>query len=332
MQAVILAAGRGSRLRHLTRTRSKAMLPVAGRPIVERVIDLLAVHGVEDLILVIHPDDEDIARHVQERAITPGRVRFACQRQRRGMAHAVSQARPLIEGDFVLSACDNLVSPEDVGRLFAAWQDQPHPSAVLALLPVEPQRLGSVGIVEMDGPWVTRIVEKPPPDEAPSDVSSLPLYIFSPSLLDYLSQVPLSPRGEYELQDAIQMLIERQGRVRGVALRGRMTLTHPRDLLALNRHYLARQEPRLQVCASSGRGTTFAPPVLVEDGVEIGAGSAVGPSVYAEAGCSIGAGATVRDTVLLRDAVVPPGATVSGAVLPDESPTYSLGGGPQLDM
>ena len=319
MQGVILAAGRGSRLRHLTRTRSKAMLPIAGRPIVERVVELLAAQGVRDFVLVVHPDDEGIVRHFRGRAAAP-RVRFAFQRERRGMAHAVSQARPLIEGDFILSACDNLVAPDDVGQLLAAWRARPQPSAVLALLPVEPERLGSVGIVERDGPWVTRIVEKPAPDEAPSDVSSLPLYIFSHRLLDYLPEISLSPRGEYEIQDAIQMLIEGEGRVRGVVLQGRMTLTHPRDLLALNRHYLDRLDPSRQVSPTPGRGAAFVPPVLVEGGVEIGAGSTIGPSVYAEAGSRVGAGATVRDTVLLRDAVVAPGATVSGAVLPDEAP------------
>lgn len=318
MQGVILAAGRGSRLRHLTRTRSKAMLPIVGRPIVERVMRLLADRGTRDFILVIHPDDEAIVRHFRARARFPGRIRFAHQLRRRGMADALLQARSLIEGDFILSACDNLVSSDDVGRLLAAWNSDPQPSAVLALLPVEPERLGSVGIVEQDGPWVTGIVEKPAPEEAPSDVSSLPLYIFSPSLLEYLDQIALSSRGEYELQDAIQMLIEGQGRVRGVTLQGRMTLTHPRDLLTLNRHYLARDGSLLRVEASSSPGTRFVPPAIVESGVDVGAGSVIGPAVYAEAGCRIGEGATVQDAVLLRDAVVPPGAEINGRVLPAE--------------
>ena len=72
------------------------------------------------------------------------------------------------------------------------------------------------GIVELDGEWVVRIVEKPTPEEAPSNVSSLPMYCFGQTLLGYLPEIELSPRGEYELQDAIQMLIEREGRVRGV--------------------------------------------------------------------------------------------------------------------
>lgn len=316
MQGVILAAGRGSRLRHLTSARSKAMLPIAGRPIVERVMEPLAAHGVRDFVLVIHPDDEAIVRHFRERASVSGRVAFVEQAQRRGMADALLQAKKRIKGDFLLSACDNLVSPDDVGRLLATWHAEPRPSGVLALLPVEPERLGSVGIVERDGPWVTRIVEKPAPEEAPSDVSSLPLYIFSRPLLDYLDQVPISARGEYELQDAIQMLIERQGRVRGCMLPGRMTLTYPRDLLTLNRHYLAQDGERLWVGASSGPGTQFVPPSIVEAGVDVGAGCVIGPAVYAEAGCRIGDDAVVQDAVLLRDAVVPPGTTIVGQVLP----------------
>jgi NDP-sugar pyrophosphorylase family protein len=295
------------------------MLPVAGRPIVERVMHPLAAHDVREFIVVIHPDDEDIVRHFRGQAEIPGRVRFVHQPKRRGMADALLQARPFIQGSFLLSACDNLVSSDDIGRLLAAWEADPQPSAVLALLPVEPDRLGSVGIVEREGHWVTRIVEKPAPEEAPSDVSSLPLYVFSPLLLDYLDQVSLSPRGEYELQDAIQMLIERHGCVRGVTLQGRMTLTHPQDLLALNRQYLAQDSSLLRVEASSGSAARFVPPAIVEEGVCVGAGCIIGPSVYAEAGCRIGAGAVVQDAVLLRDAIVPSGATVRGKVLPAEA-------------
>jgi dTDP-glucose pyrophosphorylase len=79
----------------------------------------------------------------------------------------------------------------------------------------ELERVGETGVVEMDGPWIKRIVEKPLPGQAPSGISSLPLYCFSPRILDYVPDVRLSTRGEYELQDAIQMLIDRAGRVGG---------------------------------------------------------------------------------------------------------------------
>jgi NDP-sugar pyrophosphorylase family protein len=308
MQGVVLAAGKGSRLHPITLDRSKAMLPILGKPIVERVMALLAENGVDDFILVVSPDDRDIVKYFQRESEVKVRVRFVCQAERLGMANALACAARLITEDFVLSACDNLVESEDVGRLVARWAAEPRPSALLTLMPVEPERLGSVGIVEMDGEWVTRIVEKPDPEDAPSDISSLPLYIFSPRILDYLPEVPRSPRGEYELQDAIQMLIERDGGVGGVTIQRRLTLTDAADLLALNREYLIHGGDRPQLAPRTvGPGTRLITPLRIEQGTEIGRSCVIGPNVYIERDCCIGEAVTLRDAVVLRGAVVEAG-------------------------
>ncbi|MBN1262483.1 MAG: NTP transferase domain-containing protein [Anaerolineae bacterium] len=309
MQGVILAAGKGSRLHPLTLTRSKAMLPILGKPMVERVMEDLWTHGVDDFILVVSPDDMEIIRYFRRESELEADVRFVYQARRLGMADALKQAAPLIRDDFVLSACDNLVSAEHVRQLLKAWEAQPRPNAVLTLMPVESERLGNVGIVETDGPWVTRIVEKPAPEEAPSRISSLPLYLFSCRILDYLPEIQLSPRGEYELQDAIQMLIEREGRVKGVTTQSRLTLTSAADLLAINRHYLSHGDGHPQLAPYTvGPNTRLVTPLRIEAGAIIGAGCEIGPNVYIERGCRIGDGVTLRDTVMLRDSVVPDGA------------------------
>ena len=316
MQAVVLAAGQGSRLKPITLTRSKAMVPIVGKPIVERVMDDLVANGVDDFVLVISPEDDQIVQHFEATAEIQASVRFAHQEERLGMAHALQCAAPLIHDDFVLSACDNLVSEEHVGRMVSAWRANPQPTALLTLMPVEPERLGSVGIVEIKGSWVTRIVEKPAPDEAPSDISSLPLYLFSRRILDHLPRVPLSARGEYELQDAIQLLIETDGRVGGITTAGRLTLTSPADLLALTRHYLARTEFDLQsVMQASGPGTRIVAPVYVEKEATIGQGCTIGPDVYVEHHARVGDGATLRNAVVLRDSVVPDGAVIENQVI-----------------
>lgn len=316
MQGVILAAGKGSRLHPITLDRSKAMLPILGKPIVERVMEMLAYNGVDDFILVVSPEDRDITRYFRRESTIQGDVRFVYQQERKGMANALSCAAPLITEDFVLSACDNLVSRDDVGRLIAMKQGEATPNGVLTLLPVEPERLGSVGIVEMDGPWITRIVEKPKPGEAPSDISSLPLYVFSRRILDYLPEVPLSPRGEYELQDAIQMLIERDGRVGGVIVDRRLTLTNAADLLALNREYLIHggNGPQLEP-DTVGPNTRLVTPLHIGQKTVIGANCTIGPNVYIERNCTVGDGVTLRDAVVLRGSEVPGGATVVDEVV-----------------
>lgn len=316
MQGIILAAGKGSRLQPITLKRSKAMLPILGKPIVERVMEDLAANGVDDFILVVSPDDRHITRYFGRESEIEADVRFTYQPERLGMANALLCAAPLITGDFILSACDNLISAKHVGRMMEIWQTPPHSNAVLTLMPAEPGRLGSVGIVEMDGPWVTRIVEKPPPEEAPSNISSLPLYCFSPRILDYLPEVRLSPRGEYELQDAIQMVIERDGHVRGVAVERRLTLTSPADLLALNRHYLISGDNRPQLAPYPvGPDTQLITPLRIESGTVIGANCIIGPNVYIERGCCVGNNVTMRNAVILRESVVPDGATIEDQVV-----------------
>ncbi len=316
MQGVILAAGKGSRLHPITLDRSKAMVPILGQPIVERVMDLLARNGVDDFILVVSPDDRHITRYFRRESQLDADIRFVYQTQRLGMAHALRCAAPLITEDFVLSACDNLVSERDVARLLDFWTMSPRPKGVLTLMPVEPERLGSVGIVELDGPWVKRIVEKPKPEDAPSDISSLPLYSFSTRILDYLPEVPLSPRGEYEIQDAIQMLIDRDGYVGGVLIERRLTLTNAADLLALNQEYLIHGGDHAQLEPYTvGPNTQLITPLCIERGTVIGSNCVIGPNVYIERDCEIGDHVILQNSVLLRGAQVSNNTTVNDRVL-----------------
>jgi len=316
MQAVILAAGKGSRLHPITTNRSKAMLPILGKPIVERVMEHLAANGIGDFILVVSPDDQHIHRYFRRESQLEADVRFVYQARRLGMANALQCAAPLINGDFMLSACDNLTSSAHVGQMLAFWQAEPRPNAILTLMTIPPESARNTGIVALDGPWVQRIVEKPGPERAPSNIASLPLYCFSSKILDYLSEVQLSPRGEYELQDAIQMLIERDGQVLGLTVENRLTLTSPADLLGINRHYLTagNNHPQLQP-QTVGANTHLITPLHIERGTLIGENCTIGPNVYIERDCRIGDGASIRDAILLRETTVPSGAVIVDQVV-----------------
>ncbi len=216
----------------------------------------------------------------------------------------------------MLSACDNLTSSTHVGQMLALWQAEPRPNAILTLMAAPPESARNTGIVALDGPWVQRIVEKPGPELAPSNIASLPLYCFSSKILDYLPAVPLSPRGEYELQDAIQMLIERDGQVLGLTVEKRLTLTSPTDLLDINRHYLTagNNQPQLQP-QTVGTNTHLITPLHIEGGTLIGENCTIGPNVYIERDCRIGDGASIRDAILLRETTVPEGAVIVDQVV-----------------
>ncbi|MEW6717941.1 MAG: sugar phosphate nucleotidyltransferase [Chloroflexota bacterium] len=316
LQAVILAAGRGKRLQPLTDQRSKAMLPILGKPIIQRVIEPLIINGVSDFILVTSPEDEAITRYFSRPKDLEANFRLVHQPQALGTADALQYATPYIQGDFILSACDNLVTTLDAGKLLATWKQHHNLNAILSLLPVEMERLGSTGIVLWDGKWVSHVIEKPPPDKTPSNISSLPLYCFSPALLKYLPQVPWSPRGEYELADAIQLLIEREGNVLGLMLSGRMTLSTVDDLLTINMHYLSHSQEAYDIQAQAlAAHVTLIPPIRIEKGVTIGKHCTLGPNVYLEESCTIGNRVTLQNAVVLCEASIPDGETVNRKVV-----------------
>jgi UDP-N-acetylglucosamine diphosphorylase / glucose-1-phosphate thymidylyltransferase / UDP-N-acetylgalactosamine diphosphorylase / glucosamine-1-phosphate N-acetyltransferase / galactosamine-1-phosphate N-acetyltransferase len=316
MQSIILAAGKGSRLHPITVNRSKAMLPILGKPIVARVMETLVENGLRDFILVVSPDDREIVNYFERESKLEIRTQFVVQPERRGMADALSRAAEYVQEDFLLTACDNLVSGKDVGKMLSLWNSTPGINSILALMEVPPEKIKSVGIVELEGEWVRHIVEKPDPSQVASNIASMPLYIFSRRILDYLKDVPLSRRGEYELQDAIQMLIERDGGVRGYRAAGRLTLTSSADLLALNRHYLVNGNANHHDFPQSvGKDTKLIPPLHIESGVVIGAGCEIGPNLYIERDCQIGDGAKLSESVLLRGSVVPEDACLEGQVV-----------------
>ena len=313
MQTIILAAGKGSRLHPVTLNRSKAMLPILGKPIVARVMETLVENGLRDFVLVVGPDDQEIVNYFEAESGPGVQVHFVIQPERRGMADALSRAAPLIHRDFVLTACDNLVSGADIGQMLALWKSMPELNGILALMQVPPENIKNVGVVELEEDWVRRIVEKPDPAHVSGNTASMPLYIFSNQILGYLPDVPLSPRGEFELQDAIQMLIERDGRVYGFHTAGRQTLTSPADLLDLNRRYLISKEAHYRAPPQSvGENTKLIPPLYIEAGVEIGAGCVVGPNVFIESDCKIGDEVVLRESVLLREVTIPVGAHIEG--------------------
>jgi len=313
MQAVVLAAGRGTRLRPVTEGRSKAMVPVVGKPLVEWALAPVVACGIHDIVMVVGPDDKEIRDYFSNRSKLGVSVQWVIQEDRLGMAHALLQAGHLLHGPFILTACDSLVSAAHFRELVAAARGA---DAVLSLLDVDPTLVSRSAAVRLDGELVLQIVEKPVPREAPSNTVSLPHYVFTPQLVGLLSRVSRSPRGEFELQDAIQHQIDEGARVIGVRSPDRVQVSTPDDLLALSRQKLA------EGFDLGGRPRAFAEPTLrtidpvfIENGATIGVGCTIGPEVYLESGCVIGDGAEIRRSIVLRGARVPPGQHVADAVV-----------------
>lgn len=327
MLAVVLAAGRGTRLGPLTADRSKAMMPIVGRPMIGHVVDMLLEGGLSRLVVVAHPDDAELADYVYHPSF-PASVRLAYQEERMGMAHAVACAAPLIREaappDFILASCDNLYPRGHIASLLTCRRQAELDAALTLLWTSRDEATASAVVVLRDG-WVTDIIEKPGPDDIPSyggrneALSAPSLYALTPQVLEVLGQVRESSRGEREFPDALRLLIAEGGRVAGQEVRTRRVLTRPQDLLDLNLHAL-RSDPACAVIkARVPSDSTVVPPVRIEEDVVVGRGCRIGPHTYLESGCRVGARAVVRRSVVMR------GANVESNTLVEES-VVSRGG------
>lgn len=313
MQAVVLAAGRGTRLRPITSSRSKAMVPVLGRPLAEWAVVPFYENGIRDFVFVISPEDTEIRGYFTQRTRLDITARFTIQKERLGTAHALGIAAPLLGGRFAVTACDSLIAGSHVEALLS---EAGGPDAVLSLLDLEPELVARSASVSLEGRTITRIVEKPRPGRQPSNTVSLPHYVFSPRLLDFLPEIGVSPRGEYELADAVQGLIDTGGEVVGIHAEERQQVSSPEDLLNLTRLCFARCRQTQKVTpAAVVSGSRLVEPLYVEDGAVVGDGCELGPEVFLESGCEIGRGAVVRRSIVLRGGRVAEGETIEDRVV-----------------
>jgi NDP-sugar pyrophosphorylase family protein len=296
--AVILAAGRGSRLRAITQARSKALAPVVGMPLISRIMASLREAGIERFHIVTAPHDEELQRHV---AAEPHVVTHI-QEKPLGSGDALRSCQSRLRGNFLVCACDSVVEPSEIRSLIETARIAEGAMA-LAVMEVSPEvSLETRSVVVLDGTKVLDIIEKPGPNERKSNVTSLPLYILNEEIFVELQKLLPSTRGEYELPVAIRNLIGK-GRL---AISSRVTqrddVTALSDLLKLNIKVLRGLSPDVQVAEGVfiPPTATVVGPVFIDPGVSVGEGVTLGPFVYLERGSVIEAGVRLERTVVTR--------------------------------
>ncbi len=181
-QAVILAAGRGSRLGLLTKDRPKSMLPVLGKPIMARVMDRLRDAGIRRFVVVIGEQEGAIAAYLSTSWYPDAEIKFALQAVPTGTVDALTLAAPFINGPFVLTAVDNLTSSEHVRNLVARFDQAGDHIATLSLLTASPEQIRVSSDVVLDGDLVTAIEEKPA--QPKGQHAAIMLYAFAQRFLD----------------------------------------------------------------------------------------------------------------------------------------------------
>ena len=241
MQAIIMAAGKGERLHPITEWLPKSLLPIGGRPIMEILLTNLRRAGIGQAVIIYGYLGETLQCFLGDGSRYGMELIFREQTERLGTAHAVMQATDLIsarDDAVMVMAGDTAFSFDHIAGLMQFHSTSgADVSLSLKRLPIE--RLSASSSVAIDAMGrVTRIVEKPTPGTAPSDIACALLHIHPPSLADYLTRVGLSVRNEYELPDVITMMIDDGLKVMGKVEPMAPDLTSQRDLLRLNFDYL----------------------------------------------------------------------------------------------
>ncbi|HEX3319024.1 MAG TPA: glucose-1-phosphate thymidylyltransferase [Solirubrobacteraceae bacterium] len=282
LKGLILSGGKGTRLRPITHTSAKQLVPVANKPVLFYGLEAMAQAGIVKVGIIIAPETGDEIRvAVGDGAQFGLEVEFIVQDEPLGLAHAVLTAREFLGASpFVMYLGDNLLQGGIV-ELVQAFRANA-PDALILLTPVpDPE---NYGVADLDGDRVVRLVEKPP--EPATDLALVGVYMFTPAIHDAAEAIEPSGRGELEITDAIQHLVDRGMRVEPHVVRGWWKDTgRLDDMLEANRLILDNVETRVEgeLHESSADGR-----VVIEPGARLERSTVRGPAV-------IGAGAQLVD-------------------------------------
>jgi NDP-sugar pyrophosphorylase family protein len=216
-QAVLLAAGRGTRMKELTNDLPKPMLEVRGKPILQHIIEGLRDAGVKRVLIVVGWRAEVVQDHFHNGSQVGVSIEYTTQVVQDGTGRVVDLARTFAGSlPFVLSYGDILVNPDNYRKLVDLGE-----SEAFVSVKHNPGEIAKGGAIFVDSEFVvTDVREKPGPGEPTSPWYNAGVYTFRPSIFEHTAKLERSPRGEFELTDAIRTLAQSSRNVRAVELMG----------------------------------------------------------------------------------------------------------------
>ena len=214
MKALVLSGGKGTRLRPLTFTTAKQLIPIANKPILSYVLDHISQAGIRDIGVIVAPETgKDVKNYVKDGSAWNIKVKYIAQ-EPLGLAHAVKTARSFLEeDDFIMYLGDNLIG-KGISTLLERFENEELDNLILLKEVENPTRFG-IAVLDSQGK-VTELVEKP--KAPPSNLALVGVYIFSNKIHQAIERIKPSWRGELEITDAIQEMINQGFKVKAEKL------------------------------------------------------------------------------------------------------------------
>lgn len=328
MKGVVLAGGTGSRLRPITHTGPKQLVPVANKPVLQYGIEDLRDAGITDIGVILGQKGRDeIQEFLGDGSAFDVDITYIVQGEPLGLAHAVGCAQEFVgDDDFVVYLGDNIIN-QGIGKFVESFQKGDY-DAGIALQHVDTPEQFGIATIDDDG-TVRRLVEKP--DEPPSDLALIGIYVFSPIVFDAIADLESSWRGELEITDAIQALIDDGSRIDSHIVEGWWKDTgKPEDILDANRLVLDEQpgtregtiEPDAEVRGQVGlhETATIRDGAVVRGPVSIAAETVIESDTYIGPYTSIGedcvvAGTHIENCVVVGESRITTGGRIVDSLL-----------------
>lgn len=273
MKALIASGGRGTRLRPITHTQNKHLIPIANKPILHYAIENVTAAGIREIAIVTNADSDEVPRAIGDGSKFGAKITYIPQDQPRGLAHVVLIARDFVGDDrFLFYLGDNMIVG-GVKRFVDAFEKS-RENCHLALARVrDPERFG---VPELKGDKIVGIEEKPKKPKSAYAVTGI--YLYDSKIFDACESIRPSKRGELEISDAHDWLIQKKAKVGWSEITGWWKDTgKPEDLLAANRLVLEKQEGRIDAELDATNEITGN--VVIEAGAKISRSHIRGPAI-----------------------------------------------------
>jgi bifunctional UDP-N-acetylglucosamine pyrophosphorylase/glucosamine-1-phosphate N-acetyltransferase len=300
VKGVILTAGEGTRMRPLTLTRPKTMVPIGCKPILQYNVEALRDAGVTEITLIVGYHQDVIKNHFKDGSSLGVNINYVTQEKRLGTAHAIGTIANILEGAFIILNGDIIIESQLIRDLIDKYQSTDAKS-ILTLTQVNDP--SSFGVVELDGDRITNLIEKPAPGETTSNWINAGIYLFDDDIFHAIKETPKSSRGEYEITDSIKIQMDRNEKVLGMLYSDKwIDVGKPWELLTVNAEYLEGMIES-EIYGEIEDGVTIHGPVFVGENSIIRSGSYIMGPIFIGSNCDIGPNTFLRKCTCIGNGV-----------------------------